>query len=260
MEIPKNLNIICLREQNPGIVAQVENLLTGKVNVYIDYANVRPWSRRLNWHIDLKRLKRFLDSFTNINAVKFYYGTLEGDANSEAIIQEVRKLKYAVRTKPVKIMNISIDYSSISPQSPDLLNNFIRDALLKEYTIETIEYLNIKFKEMNLKGMYILKDKKCNFDVEIGSDMLIDNERDAPDTFVLWSGDSDFHDPISDLLDAGKKVILFASARLVASELNDLRKKGLLIFDIKKIKNFICWKRELDPKSKRDTPKDAPKR
>ena len=63
--------------------------------------------------------------------------------------------------------------------------------------------------------------------------------------FILWSGDSDFADPINQLLDDGKKVILFATARKVASELNELKKKGLLIFDIQKIRNFICWKKEI---------------
>jgi len=260
MEIPDNLNIVCLREETPKVIAQLEGLFVGRVNVYIDYANVRPWSNRLNWHIDLKRLKRFLDSFDNIHFTKFYYGTLGGDENSEKIIKDAKRLKYIVRTKPVKKIFISIDYSSIKPQSTDLLNNFIRKSLIKEYTIETIEFLNSKFKEMNLKGIYRLEDKKCNFDVEIGSDMLVDNVKDAPDTFILWSGDSDFHDPINELLDQEKNVILFASARLVASELNALREKGLVIFDIKKIRNFICWKRELEPKSKRDISKDAPKR
>lgn len=42
-----------------------------------------------------------------------------------------------------------------------------------------------------------------------------------------------------------KKVILFATARVVSSELNELKSKGLFILDIKKIKDFICWKREL---------------
>jgi uncharacterized LabA/DUF88 family protein len=260
MEIPKKLNIIEYREQNPKVIDELEKLLVGKVNVYIDYGNVKPWSNRLNWHIDLKRLKRFFDSFKNIQYVKFYYGTLVGDAFSEKTIKETNRYKYIVRTKPVKKISISIDYSSIGSQSPDLLKNFIRKSLLDEYTLETIEYLNKKFKEMNLKGKYRLEDNKCNFDVEIGSDMLVDNEKDSPDTFILWSGDSDFHDPINELLEQGKKVILCASARLVASELNELREKGLIIFDIKKIKDFICWKRELGCKSKRDISKDAPKR
>ncbi len=231
--------------QKTEVIRQLESLLIGRTNVYIDYANVRPWSNRLDWHIDLKRLKRFLDSFDNIDAVKFYYGTLSGDAESEKRIEDARHLGYQVRTKPVKIMNFSIDVSSIDPQSPALLKSFISGALLKKYNIETIQYLNGKFKEMNKQGIFTLHDQKCNFDVEIGSDMLIDKEKGGTGCFVLWSGDSDFHDPVTDLLKDGKKVVLFATARVIASELNELRSKGLFIFDINKIREFICWKREM---------------
>jgi len=87
---------------------------------------------------------------------------------------------------------------------------------------------------------------KCNFDVEIGRDMLLDYAQKNVDLFVLWSGDSDFADPIEQLLNDGKKVFLFATARRVASELNVLQSKGLFIYDIQKIKNFICWKKEMD--------------
>jgi len=98
---------------------------------------------------------------------------------------------------------------------------------------------------MNKKGIYAIEDFKCNFDVEIGRDMTIDLERDDADTFVLWSGDSDFHDPLNEILSSGEKAILFATARAVSKELNSLKPNGLMIFDIKKIKEFICWKREI---------------
>ena len=45
-----------IAEQKEKVVKQLESLLAGRVDVYIDYANVRPWSNRLEWHIDLKRL------------------------------------------------------------------------------------------------------------------------------------------------------------------------------------------------------------
>ena len=237
--------IIKLVQGNQELIQQLEMLLAGRVNMYIDYANVRPWAVRLNWHIDLKRLKSFLDAFNNISAVKFYYGTLTGDLPSGELIQLAQKLGYQVRTKPVKIMKISIDVSSIDPQSPTLLRNFIRKSLLHKYDVATIEQLNYKFKEMNQAGTFWLEDRKCNFDVEIGRDMVIDLERNKTDCFVLWSGDSDFHDPIQEILSKGKKVILFATSRAVSSELNALRAQGLLIFDIRKIKDFICWKREI---------------
>jgi uncharacterized LabA/DUF88 family protein len=234
-----------LAAKRPDVIEQLERLLIGRVNVYIDYANVRPWSRRLRWHIDLKRLHQFLRCFDTIQAIRFYYGLLQGDPQSERLHHEVTALKYTVRTKPVKIMKISIDASSISPESPDLLKQFIVAPLLRQLDIGTIEYLNSKLVELNGKGIKFLEDRKCNFDVEIGRDMILDQERGRADSFVLWSTDSDFHEPIKELLDAKKRVILVATAGLIASELNALRAAGLVVFDIKKLRDFICWNREL---------------
>lgn len=228
-------------------IVELERLLDGSVRMYIDYANVRPWSTRLRWHIDLKRLKQFLDSFSTIEAVNFYGGYLEGDERSKQEISDVEKHKYVVRTKPVKIMQFAIDASSVPADSTALLDQFIRRSLLRKYEVSTVEYLNERFRDMNKRGEYSIEDRKCNFDVEIGVDMLLDYERNGTETYVLWSGDSDFADPVRKLLQAGKKVILFATARKVSKELSALRDEGMVIFDIKKIRNFICWKREMTP-------------
>ena len=232
-------------------------MFNASTRVYIDYANVRPWSNKLKWHIDLKRLKQFLDSFNIIEAVNFYGGYLEGDERSEKEIKEVENQKYIVRTKPVKILQFSIDASSVSLDSTILIGRFIRRALLRKYEIATIEYLNKCFADMNKKSEFYIEDRKCNFDVEIGVDMLLDYERNNTEIFVLWSGDSDFADPLEKLLKAGKKVILFATARRISKELSGLREDGLVVFDIQKIREFICWNREMQ--SKRDPDKGTSK-
>ena len=82
----------------------------------------------MDWHIDLKKLKRFLDSFDNIDAVKFYYGALKGDAESEKRIEDVQNLGYQVRTKPVKIMKLSIRSGSLSVGSEKCPSDRKRDA------------------------------------------------------------------------------------------------------------------------------------
>lgn len=241
-------------------IDNLEQLLAGRVFMYIDYANVRPWSTHLKWNIDPLRLKQFLRSFSCIEEVKFYQGTLEENPRSHEEISKLKNAGYIVRTKPVKIMRHSIDASSIASTSDSLLSQFIRRALLREYRGSVIEYLNQEFKQMNQAGTYFITDRKCNFDVEIGVDMLLDMERERADIFVLWSGDSDFFDPVQTLLDAGKKVIIFGTARRISKELGSLRKNGLIIFDIKKIRQFICWKREMIPqKSKGDLLAKAPK-
>lgn len=168
-----------------------------------------------------------------------------GDSVSEALIKDLTDWKYDVRTKPVKIMKMSIDVTSVHQQSPILLNQLIRAALLRKLDVASIEYLNDKLRQLNAAGQFFIEYRKCNFDVEIGRDMLIDHDRNGVDTFVLWSGDSDFAEPVRQLLADKKRVVLFATARRVSTELNALQADGLMIFDIQKIKNFICWKKEM---------------
>ncbi|MDP2655087.1 MAG: NYN domain-containing protein [bacterium] len=245
MFTPKTERIRNLAAGKAAVITGLEKLLDGSVRMYIDYANVRPWSTRLGWHVDLKRLKQFLDSFDTIEAVNFYGGYLAGDERSEQEIKDVEQHKYVVRTKPVKIMQFPIDASSIPGDSTALLDQFVKRSLLRKYEVSTVEYLNERFRDMNKKGELYIEDRKCNFDVEIGVDMLLDFEGNGTDIYVLWSGDSDFADPVRKLLQAGKKVILFATARKVSRELSGLRDEGLVIFDIQKIREFICWKKEL---------------
>lgn len=242
---PKTQKIKEILQDKKYVIENLESLIAGRVFIYIDYANVRPWANKLKWHISIKRFKQFLDSFNNIEEVKFYQGTLVGDKKSESEIAEIDKRGYILRTKPVKLMRIPIDISSISKDSPAILNHFVRKALLRKFDIETIEFLNEKLEKLNNDGILYIEDRKCNFDVEMGVDMLLDYEKNKADTFILMSGDSDFADPVEKLLNAGKKVILFGTAGRISKELSDLRSRGLIVFDIKKIGKFICWDREI---------------
>lgn len=254
---PKTDRIEQLAKKYSYRISELEKIFDKPTNIYIDFANVMGWQERLGWHISLKRLKQLLDSFDTIRDVKFYSGTLVGDIISEDFIKEVKSCKYNVITKPVKIMKFNIDTSSISPDSPEILKQFVTLPLLQKLNIETIRFLNLKLKELNQQGIMQLADLKCNFDVEIGRDMLIDYHENKINNFVLWSGDSDFANPIKQLLGDGRKVVLFATVRRVSTELNELKGNGLFVFDIQKIRDFICWSKEMKLKngdiSKRDS-------
>ena len=126
MFIPKTDRIQDLVAIKPTVVAELEQLFGESARMYIDYANVRPQSTRLGWHVDLKRLKQFIDSFSTIEAVNFYGGYLAGDERSEQEIKDVEKNKYVVRTKPVKVMQFAIDATSIPADSTTLLDQFIK--------------------------------------------------------------------------------------------------------------------------------------
>ena len=102
--------------------------------------------------------------------------------------------------------------------------------------------MNGKLKELNDRGIKFIEVRKCNFDVEIGRDMLPDYENNNIENFILWSGDSDFADPVNQLLKDGKKVVIFATARRISFELGET---ASLKFDIQKIRDFICRASEL---------------
>lgn len=239
---PKTERIEKLAKLYPGRVTELSNIFAGKTNVYLDWANMYHWSSKLKWHIQVKRLKQLLDSFTTVNTVNLYNGILAGDEGSRQFISDAKSYDYVVITKPVKIMRLPIDVSGIPSNSPTVLENFIKKPLLYKLDIETIEYLNGKLKELYDHGTKHLEIRKCNFDVEIGRDMMLDFERNNASSFILWSGDSDFADPVKQLMKDKKKVFIFATSRRVSVELQET---DVPIYDIQKIRNFICEPNEI---------------
>jgi len=239
---PKTDRIAKLAEIYPERINELSRIFEGKTNVYLDWANMYHWSSKLKWHIQVKRLKQLFDSFTTINAVNLYNGVLAGDEGSQQFMDDAKGFDYIVISKPVKIMHLSIDVSGIPLNSPTVLENFIKKPLLKKLSIETIEYLNGKLKDLHEHGTKYLEVRKCNFDVEIGRDMMLDFAKNHVTTYILWSGDSDFADPVSQLMKDGKKVFIFSTSRRISVELQET---GVPVFDIQKIRNFICEPSEI---------------
>ena len=160
----------------------------------------------------------------------------------EDAIKEIENCGYILSTKPVKLMKISIDVSSIPDDSPAILKNFMKKKFLSKLDIDTVKYLNKKLSLLNKQGTTYIEEPKCNFDVEMGVDMLLDCERNNTKSFMLWSGDSDFASPVTQIKNTGKKVTLVSVAGKVAPELDET---GVFIFDVKKIKEFICFPKEI---------------
>jgi len=246
---PKTSRIEKLAKGFPYVVEEFEAILDRQTAIYLDYANVRGWSEKLGWHIDLKRLYQLFESFICPKKIGFYYGTMEGDVDSKELIKTTKAQGYEVTTKPVKRIRISIDATSISAGSPDILSNFIARPLLKSLSVKQIEELNSHLKTLNGQGVLFFEDLKCNFDVEISTHMLVDMSKGF-DGFILWSCDGDFADTILTLLNAGKKVMAVGLAGRFAKELNQLQPAGLRFYEVKRLKEFLCWPRELDAKFK----------
>jgi uncharacterized LabA/DUF88 family protein len=218
-------------------LAELATLFDGDTHVYIDWANVRNCCDRLGWSIDLRKLRSLLNATGKVKSARFYFGTIVGDKGSEGFVARARKEGFEVQTKPVKFMKLSIDVSSISSQSPDILQGFINDGLIRSLKVEVIEYLNQQLAELNKQGQFHLSHMKCNFDVEIATDMRLDHALKKAQTYCLWSGDSDFAHPISQLLDGGRKVVVVSKG--IAAELNDLKTTGMVYYDIRKLKDLI---------------------
>ena len=245
---PKTERIEKLAQIFPKVIKELEDIFNNTSNVYIDWQNVIHWQEKLGWHFNLRRLKQLLDSFNTVKFVKIYTGTLEDNQQSKEQIKEIEDAGYALSTKPVKLMKISIDVSSIQKDSPAILKSFIKKSFLSKLDIEAVEYLNNKLTLLNKQGILYIEEPKCNFDVEIGRDMQKDFESDGAENYILWSTDSDFADPITQIKDDGKKAVIFATSGKVAPELDAT---GVFVFDIKKIKEFICFPREI-PKNIKD--------
>ena len=130
MFVAKTKRIEELAKLFPEVIKKLDTgIFESPTGVYIDWANVLYWQDRLGWHFCTKRQKQFFDSFDTVQFVKIYTGTLEGNEKSAESIKELEAFGYEVITKPVKLMKISIDVSSISEDSPVLLQQFIATPL-----------------------------------------------------------------------------------------------------------------------------------
>lgn len=239
---PQSPRIEKLAQIFPNRIVELEKIFDAPTVVYVDWANVIHWQEELNWHLHLRRIKQLHDSFDTVKKVRLYCGTLDGNDKSCRQVREVNNFGYDLTTKPVKLIKISIDASSISDTSPEILKNFIKKSLLRKLDIETVTSLNSKLRLLNKQGIMKLEEPKCNFDVEIGRHMLSDFVSGKYQNYVLWSGDSDFKEPIQQLITDGKKVTIVSMSGWVTPEISEL---GVPIFELRKIKEFICWPKEL---------------
>ncbi len=148
---------------------------------YLDLTNMFHWQDVLGWGFRIEDVIAQLHAIPTIKEVKVFYGLNERNPNSSyALRRRIGKAGATLRTKPVKFIKKNID-----------------EALLFKKSTRTIfdDGVNSKMQELidELKKLgAIIEEPKCNFDVEIGTDMRVDDLRDGIDTFVLWSGDSDF--------------------------------------------------------------------
>jgi len=166
-----------------------------KAKVYIDGANIFYTQKKLGWSLDWQKTKDYLGKRWDIIEYRYYIGLKQGDDNVRSYLKYLDCINFTIIAKPLKI--IEIDQNHPLHQ----LHNY---------------------REIH----------KCNFDVEISTDISFD--RTKIDEIILFSGDSDFKYLIEKIKSVGKKMIIFSSRKTIAWELKLAASEYFFIEDLEK--------------------------
>jgi len=165
-----------------------------KVKIYIDGANVFYTQKKLDWFIDWKKVKDFLQQDKDILETRYYTGIKLNDEKMASFLRYLDNVGINCITKPIKVIKLSKE-----------------DNLDKKHSYSEIY--------------------KSNCDVEITTDILLG--RKEIDEIILFSGDSDFQYLIKKLKNLGKKVIVYSSRKTISWEIKLEASKYIYLEDIR---------------------------
>ena len=190
--------------------------LQGETLVLIDWANVFNWLRGKKWEIDPKALYDYLREYTEVDRICLFAGE-DDHPKSIAFLEECRKIGFEVITKKVKYVHASIDRSPFW------------DALTEVVSEKKLE-------ELREKDILI---RKCDFDVEISTELLLHLAKYH--SFILFSGDGDYAPIIREIMKREKRVFIVATERSLGKELRDMMEEDVhpLMVDIFDLKGVI---------------------
>jgi uncharacterized LabA/DUF88 family protein len=189
----------------------------GRVYAFVDFSNVRYWAKSF-WPVENKQyLKREVDInklaevINWINPAKkfFYYGHYK--AYPELLPEHEFNIKY--RQSIYRIDKARKAGFTMRTKDIKEISNFDDD------------------------GKFLGKLNKCNFDIEIATDMLL--KLPKYDSVFLWSGDSDFDYILRHLQFKGKKTVTIC-ARDFASD--ELRESSNLFLPADPLKRILEYK------------------
>ncbi|MFA5363404.1 MAG: NYN domain-containing protein [Candidatus Omnitrophota bacterium] len=172
----------------------------------LDLSNMFHWQDMLKWKFSIYHLIKQLLSVKQIKEVRVYYGLNEREQKkSERFHQRLRESGAILVSKPVKWIKKEIIKNLFVTSFT--LNRLDQNAHSK--LDEFIDYLH----QQKIK----IEELKCNFDVEMALDILDAAEKISG--VLLFSGDSDLHEPLERLKLKGKSIYVFGVRGQVASEL-----------------------------------------
>ena len=169
------------------------NEVSDRTLTIIDYGNVQKWDKSLGWQIGIKELANLVKNFSRGSSFlrRFYYGSDYG------------------RNEKTPIM---------TPWCSNIMNK----ARMNNFEIIT---KNVKYiPDGNYKKGYT---KKCNLDIEMAVDMLI--EKNNYDRIVLFSGDGDMAYILKYLKRTyNKESYIFCARDHIAKEFIDSMKEDVI--------------------------------
>lgn len=175
--------------------------LKGKTLVLIDWANVFHAQYKNRWNVDTRRLFALFKDHQEIREIILFHGT-DQHAKSEFFLKEQAAIGYRIVTKAVKKVPVTTDH------------------------------------EGNLLAKPILR-RKCDFDVEIAKEILLN--LDQFQSFILVSGDGDYA-PIFDVLRERRKqaILIFPQGGLGREYLeHEQRKRAIFLCSLERLRPFI---------------------
>ncbi len=207
------------KNRDPQAEQKLISAVKGRAAIYIDAANLEKsvqelgltppthvtkgiyWEADRNlWHVDYKKLYKFFDENTNLIGVSFYTARF-GTKPHDRFLTFLKKNEYRLVTKRIKKI---YDHRVTLPR---------RCSHCGAKNEISARFECVKCKKINDVSI----ERKADFDVEISTDAVswIENY----DTFVLFSGDSDFVYLTEFLKKRGKTVVVLSRRGHIADEL-----------------------------------------
>ncbi len=182
----------------------------------IDWANVFNWLRGGGSEIDPKQLYDYLRTYPNIDRICLFAGE-DDHPKSKEFLEECRKIGYEVISKKVKYIPTLVEKSPFW------------DAL-KEHVPEK--------KLSKLRNQPVLR-RKCDFDVELSKELLLNLEKYH--TYILFSGDGDYATVIEEIMKREKRVFIVSAPRALGKEIREMQHNKVhpLFVDIVQLKDVI---------------------
>jgi len=194
----------------------------GKIFVFIDFGNVRPWAKdlwpeenkyRLSIEIGIKNLAEVCNWVSPVKKF-FYYGYFKKpEEESRDILGEERHAKSIFRIDKARSNGFEVKAKEIKmvPHYDDT-------------------------------GKFVGKFPKCNFDVKMTMTMLQKIEK--YDTVMIFSGDSDFGGLLGYLKNKGKKIIIVCTRNRMSRELENVADTFV---PAESLKDFLPYKNNTPP-------------